>query len=684
MASQVAKTTQRLTTAAEVREDTQMVMQPNANWGAFLTPAPLSVALMGELVFISAQSDFSISKNPPVGGFQHIKYPDSFRACLMQICNTGWHAFNEAHKNMDQIRLHTATVPDYMKAAVDILFNGSDKVVETLLPIQLESIGNISDNCVTLAESVENKFLEVIKLIEELLEASVNANKVYGDELKRVQIELEESKLREKEAEKMKEWSNKMMEDMSEEVEKAQKEYRKAMNSLPSGWKMVGMNVVEGLTSGLTAMMAGFAKRMTISVQAKPQPSTSPPHTQTHNVAQTADVRAQMKACMKSGVILQFAGGLKEYVNGAEINWKLYNQEGERAKTTLAETLFKSIYEEMKSMSEDPFCSDVLSLCKEGITICEELAKHSQSEKLDKQKTKQLIESIKKLNDNAMAFDCKSKKFSGSPALEPKPPLAFNAGNSNSGHKSASQMENENARLRIEQSRQQLNHARKAYEKNVEDMKNSEKELTDILVKMRKCELEEIDFKTTIKMLKEGLGAMTQVKTQWTKMVQFFQMISNIITVSLNGKLQGFVKTTSATKELSYNDKLFSKDLLYKQAFQASNLASLVHMISGTYTEVSNNYLMDSVSNLGELMAIDKGDKEFQAKRQKMHESCEKAQRGIRKLVEKNKKEFDEKTEARLQKIERELKAVLPADQPQETDRIREITQKEMDVSDLY
>ncbi|CAF96630.1 unnamed protein product [Tetraodon nigroviridis] len=75
---------------------------------------------MGELVFISSE-DFSINKNPPEGGFKYITYPTSFRACLMQVCCSAWQAFNEAHKNMDQIRIHTAAVPDYMKSAVNIL-----------------------------------------------------------------------------------------------------------------------------------------------------------------------------------------------------------------------------------------------------------------------------------------------------------------------------------------------------------------------------------------------------------------------------------------------------------------------------------------------------------------------------------------------------------------------------------
>ncbi|XP_071333561.1 uncharacterized protein [Trachinotus anak] len=375
--------TKSLTAAAQMQETTQMLMQPNANWEAYLTPAPLSIAILGELIFISSCDDFSINKNPPPGGFKYIRYPDSFRACLMQICNSGWHAFNEAHKNMDQIRIHTSTVPDSMKAAVYILFNASDKVINTLLPNQLKNLRTIVDNCVTLADSVENEFSDVINLIQDLLEACVNAEYFYGDELEKVKMKLEEIKFRQQEA-------------------------------------------------------------------------------------------------------------------------------------------------------------------------------------------------------------------------------------------------------------------------------------TDLNVMM--------------KMLVKGLDTMGRVKEQWEKMVRFFQMVSCIIKTSLSKTLHNFVETSDGAKKLSYSQKLFTKDLLYNQAFQASNIASLVHMISGTYTEVSNKYLMDLMSSLGR----------FPYEPLKLQDSCKAAQEGILQLVLKNKKEFERKSNARMLKIEGELKAILPAHPPQETERIREIVQAGFEGEDDY
>ncbi|ROI36389.1 Farnesyl pyrophosphate synthase [Anabarilius grahami] len=211
-----------------------------------------------------------------------------------------------------------------------------------------------------------------------------------------------------------------------------------------------------------------------------------------------------------------------------------------------------------------------------------------------------------------------------------------------------------------------MNKTRETYEKCVENLEKNQKELTDILVTMRNCELKEIDFKTTTEMLVKGMDAMGRVKEQWEKMVHFFQMVSNIVKTSLSKTLTNFVSTSEKTQALSYNAKLFSKDLLYIQAFQASNIASLVHMISGTYTEVSNKYLMDRVSSLGKLMAMDKSKPEFEHERLVLQNSCDEAQKGILRLVLENKEEFDRKSTARLEKIDRELLAILPAAPPEQ------------------
>ncbi|KAG7326014.1 hypothetical protein KOW79_010939 [Hemibagrus wyckioides] len=509
MDSEIAKKNQSLTTAEEMRTQTKLVMQPYANWEEYLTPAPLSIAILGELVFISSKTDFSINKNPPKGGYKFIRYPDSFRACLMQVCNSGWWAFNEAHKNMDQIRLHTMAVPDYMKTAVKILFHDNDEVVEGHLPDQLENIRVIADDCLELASSTEKRFTDVINIIQELLEACVNAEHFYGEELDAIKNKLKEAKLKKQTSEEATKRSEKAMKAMEEELKEAHETYKSTMDSLPSGWGMIGMDLLGAVAETFTAVSNGMT--------------------------------SLVNKC--SSYLSNNANTLND------------NKEESSASAAVAAAVAAGI-------------------------------------------------------DAADAID---------QIIIYKPPITC--------EKSVANREKE-------QSCAQLDKTREIYEKSVENMEKNQKELTEILITMRNCEVKERDFNTTIQMLVKGMDAMGRVKEQWEKMVHFFQMVSHTVKISLNRTLKDFVSTSEKTQKLSYNAKLFSKDLLYNQACQASNIASLVNMISTTYTE-----------------------------------------RAILALVLKNKEEFEEKNDARMEKIDRELLAILPAASPEEMKSIQAAVQ---------
>ncbi|XP_038823227.1 uncharacterized protein LOC120023255 [Salvelinus namaycush] len=466
-----------------------------------------------------------------------------------QVCNSGWRAFNQAHKNMDQIFLHTQNVPTYITRTVQILLQNDDVLVKSLLPDTLDSIANISTSCVELAKSVESKFLDVTELITELLESCTCAKQKYGSHLKEVREMLEDEKCKKTMLQEENRQAEEAFKKHGKELEEANKNFQKAIDSMPSGWDIIGMN-------------------------------------------------------------------FRKFVNRA-----------------LPSAL-------------------TCALAPEG--------KHD-----DDAKNKELIQRIRKLMTSAQKFDSSGKKYTKTSAFSVNLPGMSKA-------RSASQTVTENARFRIEQMKAQLARASEMYEKSLEKMEENKRGLAKTLNKMRNLHVEEIDFDTTIRMLAEGLNAMGELQEKWQKMLQFFQMVSNIIDTCLKTSLQDFVKTARNT-HLKYDSSIFLKDMIYQQAFQASNIAHLVNMISGTYTEVSSKYLMDRVGSLGRLMALDPKDPRFKDERQILAASCDEAENEIKALVLKNKELYKARTKARLEKIEYELNAVLPPPSEKETNKLREI-----------
>ena len=83
--SKIAEAEKNLSKPQDVREEMALVMAPYANWEQFLVPAPLTITILGQLMLISTQKDFSLANRAPKDGFEHLRYPDSFRACLVQV-----------------------------------------------------------------------------------------------------------------------------------------------------------------------------------------------------------------------------------------------------------------------------------------------------------------------------------------------------------------------------------------------------------------------------------------------------------------------------------------------------------------------------------------------------------------------------------------------------------------------
>ncbi|XP_060742473.1 uncharacterized protein LOC132856762 [Tachysurus vachellii] len=677
MDSQIAKINQSLNTAEEMRKQTQLIMQPYVNWEEYLTPVPLSIAIMAELACLSSNNDFSINKNPPQNGYKYIRYPDSFCACLMQVCNSGWRAFNEAHKNMDQIRLHTITVPNYMQNVVKILLQGSNDVVQAHLPDQLEKIHVIADQCLELANATEQRFVDVINIIQELLEVCLNAKNIYGEELDGVRKKLEESKLRQETSNEAVKRSQKGVKALEEELKEAKQSYKAAMKNLPGGWEMMAMDLIGAVTDGISSIFQGLSALVTQPVSQVCKATTRIADTvhQIRSENTAVDPVDEINIYSKSMEILKCAETIEKFVEEDKINWDvLYDKRSNATRTDFPASQFKRI---LSNLEKIPNCIpkyNAQNLCVEGMEICQELAKYAPAGNCDEATTASLIKRIRELTEAACRFDSKSKDVTKSPSLTPKPPMMFKE-QSKMERMTASQKASKNARFRIEMTRVQMNKTRELYDRSVENMEKNQKELTEILITMRNCEVKQIDFNTTIQMLIKGLDAMGKVKQHWEKLVHFFQMVSNIVKISLHTSLKDFTTTSEKTQALSYNEKLFSKDLLYNQAFQATNISSLVHMISSTYTEVSKKYLMDSVSSLGTLLSMDRESPEFLLTRTQLQESCDMAQKAILMLVLKNKNEFEKKTNLRLEKVERELLAILPAAKPEEIQRIQETAQ---------
>jgi hypothetical protein len=237
-------------------EKAEKTLVPYARWEQLLAHAPLTIALLGQLTLIATEKHISLEEETPRNGFQYLRYSRSFRATLVQMTNIGREAFDGAHKNMSNIKLHTTNIDAAIQSIVKILTKGTIDVVSNLIPIPLENIKRIADEYVELSVGVETRFILFMNATGELIEACTSAQGTYDNHLKETEIAIEVAKIEEKQANDENKETVKRYQEINNDIQRAQDDFNEALKSMPSTGKLIGLAIADSLL-GFANMFTG-------------------------------------------------------------------------------------------------------------------------------------------------------------------------------------------------------------------------------------------------------------------------------------------------------------------------------------------------------------------------------------------------------------------------------------------
>ena len=564
---------------------------------------------------------------------------------------------------MDAIRLYSAQVPDRVKKVVRTLVQGSDEDVRDFLPIELGKIERNSAECLRLAQSVEAKFEHVMDLTGELLEVSSEARGYYEKAQEETQLKRNNALAKEREARERIKLAQKQQERLENEVRQAKRSWEKAVDSMPSGWDVLGMEVVETIVHGIfDAPPESDRGRETDAEQ---------PPTDDQPVSVAGRVGEQLKI---------FTTRLSEDLTSASEKGKgeTDSKEGEPLDKKLLKmkVAMESLQEGLVGKDTE---SEVQELLKQGLEISREGENMASQLSFTPDKLVGIAKRAAKLKDNVMKFCAKRRAKTEANPYTTKPPkqaksMASSAG---SARPSAAKSAIEGARVKMAETKSLLERQEDRYDKTCDQLKESNEELSKVLESLAEFSQEKLaDFDQIRNTLMQGIKALASVRKQWQKLVEFFQYVTNIIKVCQNESLSSFVEYAKVGQkralENGYAGVDFMRDLIYEQVSQANTTSYVVWSISDTYVEISRNHLMSRLASLGELIALDpeKERHTIELKRRELMESCQEAQEAIEAKVWEAKNHFHEKVTKRINQIETELLKVLP---PADPARIKEI-----------
>ena len=588
--------------------------------------------------------------------------------------------FLKLYKNMDTIRLYSAKVPGQVKKVVRTLVSGSKEDVKDILPIELRKIEKNASESLELAKAVESKFENVMHLTGELLEVSSAAKGHFQKTQEELQMKREIALTKEKSVREEIERAKEEQDKLTKQVKEAKAQWEKAVDSMPSGWDLVGMQFVEGITKAFTSAAETVISAVaTRGMNSSSAPSHADPNLRVDPSEKQSAKRVSKlptQALVKAELMKVFSAKLVEVL----ATFQDKSNGGEPAKDIKKTRLeMESLQKDWSTEQESKDDQEGLKLLSRGLEICMEAEKELEDLNLSNDKMKKIAKRASKLKDDIFKFCTKVQTKVQTNSFYTKPPRQARnmADPAKSASSSAANMAVESARFKIAETRGLLEKQEMLYDEGNKQLKESNKELSKVLQSLVEFSPEKIaNFDQIRETLIKGIKALASVRERWQKLVEFFQCITNIIKVCQKESLTSFVEYSKVAQERrltkGYTDTDFMRDLIYEQVSQANKTSYVVWSISNTYVEVSRNHLMSRLASLGHLIALDpeKDRATIEAKRIELLEGSQEAERAIMQLVSEAQNTFHEKVGERIKQFEEEMEKVLP---PEDPARIKEI-----------
>lgn len=166
-----------------------------AGWEKLLSPAPMSIATMGQLIICASHIRHTWIDTENLD--HSITNTENFRVLLLQIGNESYNAFDKAHRNMEKILFRFIQIPTEIEEIVKIIKSDNQSAKNKMLPRRLTNIINTAAEGERLSREVSDAFKKLIELIDKVLKETIVSIGLREQQIKnQIETEIEEEKRR--------------------------------------------------------------------------------------------------------------------------------------------------------------------------------------------------------------------------------------------------------------------------------------------------------------------------------------------------------------------------------------------------------------------------------------------------------------------------------------------------------
>ncbi|KAJ7888868.1 hypothetical protein B0H14DRAFT_3429842 [Mycena olivaceomarginata] len=694
----------------QINQDDWMTLWCSTNWGALLQPAPLSISLLGAiLILASSTADFSLIDDVPEGApeykWQYATRPESFKACLEQMAGDGSKAFETAQAQMEIINNSTSdsVMPQLIKEIVGLIIDGSKEDIQSLFLSKINDLKDLSKKCLDAANTTDSAFANLVGLAQEMVlactyvqgttEQAIDRNKVHLAVLDQVKAEQAASI---KQAKAQVAFAKKS-------YSKAESGFYTAVNDVPSGWTLVGMEVVGDLAKGLSSALNAAVSYGTMRSQGAqaglnsysnltgqqgqtavaPEPAPVAPTTSPNGVSSQPNAEALTDpGTVGVQSVLTLVMAMQSLLTGKDgkPDWDRIRKTSDSKDSQDGGLYIQAALESQKTELDPsaPFSQKLSPYIDDALVIIAAILKVAGSSAsiedntLEPQvaPTEQLIMNLQGLSTSANLV----LQQPGSAATGPATPAPADQAQAAEAS-GAAQLAVQSAEMKVTQTRANLEASRGMYEKYTDELTQQQQAITTTIGNITQTQLTDVTLAHMLPVLGTAVGSFTTLRAQFSQLVQFFDHVASLLNDVMDPSLTDWIHTlTSAEGEekkvAGITLSKFMQNLIYTGMMTPLKVSMLANKVSGVYMSVSRQYIIPAQEQVGSMLLFPAGStaedkKALVVKLQKAQAALAESTKGtnnkISALVLNDQKDFNTTITARLNAIENALKAHIPA-----------------------
>ncbi|KAH2332752.1 hypothetical protein KXW87_000403 [Aspergillus fumigatus] len=528
------------------------------NWEDLLKSAPISINALGAaLVASSSETATTIEFTPPKGGFKFLQFT-SLRANLVDCSNRGRLAFLDAEDGM--LRINNISHIIYDKVAeIKIIGSPDPADVHKMLVPQLRSVKKAADECHTRALQMDKKFEEWLWFAADLHSNCVQEQSSNEERLLATKVNMSVAQRQFDSQKNTVEEAKKISEKLGKQLDVASEAYKKASDSFPSGWDILGQQIVGELADTLTTALGQAITAYTSNLN--PVARAEKGVEMFEDVVNGGKNAQRVKPAM---VYLTVLNALLTSGKDGGVNWESAVDSPDKPDKTASFTskMLKDTLERFEeSATENPHSQKLLEVLQTATEVANAVTEEAA-------KLKDISKDPPKA-DSQLVKGWQEKFHPQAPLMATTEDPAVQIAKTNAKSAQA-QAVLDAAKDRLHTTQQTFLSTQKIYQEASSTLIEQENKLTAIQAELQRQTKLEASLTEIKSVLRQCISLVMGVKDNIMQLCRFFRAISSTIDVVVEHTVNDFIETISSgasdVQTSNFTLSVLQKSMIYKYA----------------------------------------------------------------------------------------------------------------------